>query len=160
VALFVPKSSSKAFRKGWLLVSAVTLTVIVSGCGDLSHLQVFPVSIINDTGAPVVVRNCSSYCSSSPLVFHMLPGSSVPINRVAKMHKLFSITTPSGGHIGCLDLYFNTAQPGARVPVSQATACPAGRRRWKTFGLVALALLILALPFVALSRRRRLPSGD
>ena len=26
------------------------------------------------------------------------------------MHSYFSVTTPSGGHLGCIDLYFTTAQ--------------------------------------------------
>jgi hypothetical protein len=130
------------------------VVVVAGGCAHLSHVQVFQVSIINDTAAPVVVRDCSDYCSSSPLVFHMPPGAGVPINRVARMHKLFSVTAPSGGHLGCVDLYFRTPQPGARVPVSQATACPPGRPRWRTAVLVFLLLVVLALPFTLWLHRR------
>ena len=68
--------------------------------------------------------------------------------------QVFSITTPSGGHLGCLDLYFKTPQPGARVPVSQATACPPGRPGWTTAGLVFLLLVVLALPFTVWLHRR------
>jgi hypothetical protein len=135
-------------------VGAATLAVVAGGCAHLTHPRVFQVSLVNDTGAPVVARDCDSYCSSSPLVFHLRPGADVPINRVARMHKLFSISSPSGGHLGCVDLYFKTPQPGARVPVSSAGACPAGRPRWRTAGLVFLLLVALALPFTIWLHRR------
>ncbi len=70
------------------------------------------------------------------------------------MHKLFSITSPSGAHLGCVDLYFKTPHPGARVPGSQATACPRGRPRTTTAILVFLLLVVVALPFTYWFRRR------
>ena len=130
------------------------MAVLAAGCAHLSHAQVFRVSIVNDTGSPVVARDCDSYCSSSALVLHLEPGASVPIDRVARMHKSFAITTPSGGHLGCLDLYFKTPQPGARVPVSQATTCQPGRPGWTKAGLVFLLLVVLALPFTVWLHRR------
>jgi hypothetical protein len=135
-------------------VGAATLAVVAGGCAHLTHPRVFRVSLVNDTGAPVVARDCDSYCSSSPLVFHMQPGADVPINRVARMHKLFSLTSPSGNHLGCVDLYFEIPQPGARVPLSEASPCPPGRPRWRTAGLVFLLLVVLALPFTIWLYRR------
>jgi hypothetical protein len=141
-------------RRALRLLATATVAAVAGGCAHLSHVRVFRVSIVNDRVAPVVVRDCSGYCSSSPLVFHLQPGASAPVNRVARMHKLFSITTPSGGHLGCVDLYFKTPQPGARVPVSGASACPPGRPRWRTAGLVFLLLVVLALPFTVWLHRR------
>jgi hypothetical protein len=100
----------------------------VAGCGSLRQLEVFRVAIVNDTAAPVVVRDCDGYCSSSLLTCDLQPGESAPINRAAKIHKLFSVTTPAGGQIGCLDLYYKTPQPGAQARVSQATPCPSPSR--------------------------------
>jgi hypothetical protein len=72
------------------------------------------------------------------------------------MHKDFSVTTPAGGRIGCLDLYFPTPQPGARVPVSQAGPGPSEPGfPWRTAGLVGLAALAGLPPVVLLRLRRR-----
>jgi hypothetical protein len=127
----------------------------MSGCLGLNRIQVFSVSIVNDTASTVVVRDCDSFCSSSLLTFPLQPGASVEIHRTPNEHKYFSVTTPSGGHIGCVDLYFKVAQPGASVPVSQAGPCPPGSGLpWKTIGLVVLAAL-LAAAVVLLPRRTR-----
>jgi len=130
--------------------------LVVGGCGSLRQIQVFTVSIVNDTGQAVVLRDCAHFCDSSPIVINLAPGSSAPINRATNEHKYFSITTPGGAHIGCLDLYFQTAQPGAQVPVSQATPCPSGGRPpWETIAIVALALLVGLSPILVLAARRR-----
>jgi hypothetical protein len=145
-----------ASPKAGAWIPAAAVLMLVAGCGSLRQLEVFRVSIVNDTTAPVVVRDCDSYCSSSLLTFDLQPGASVPINRAANMHKLFSVTTPVGGHIGCLDLYYETAQPGAQARVSQATPCPAtARPLWKTVGLVLLVVLGVAFVLGGLLRRRR-----
>jgi hypothetical protein len=141
-------------RRAPRLLAVTAAALVAGGCAHLGHVRVFQVSIVNDTGAPVVARDCDGYCSSSPLVFHLQPGASASVNRVARMHKLFSVTTPSGGHLGCVDLYFKTPEPGARVPVSRATACPPGRPRWTMAGLVFLLLVVLALPFTLWLHRR------
>ena len=116
----------------------------------------FTVTIVNDTRTAVVVRDCDSYCTSSPLVFDLEPGAGVPINRAAGMHKDFSVTTSAGGRVGCLDLYFRTPQPGARVPVSEAGPCPsASAIPWETVGLVALAVVAALSPILVLWLHRR-----
>jgi hypothetical protein len=108
---------------------------------------------VNDTGDAVVVRDCDDYCSSSPIAIHLEPGGSAPINRDTGSHKSFSITTETGAHVGCLDLYFKTAQPGAQVPVSEAAPCTGHPRPlWVTIGLVALLVMVLGLPFLLVRR--------
>jgi hypothetical protein len=135
----------------WLILVSASVTA----CGG-AGAEVFAVSIVNDTQMAVVVRDCDDYCSSSPIAITVPPGGSTPINRIAGDHKRFSITTSSGGHIGCLDLYFAAPQPGARVPVSQATACTGHPRPfWQTAGLVVLLILLLALPFLVVRTGRR-----
>ena len=126
---------------------------MAAGCGSLSNIKVSSVSIVNDTASPVVVRDCADYCSSSPLSINLASGQSTPINRVAGAHKYFSVTTPSGGHIGCVDLYFSAPSPGASVPISRAGKCPgsSGPRR----GLIGLGLLVGLTIAVVLFRRRR-----
>jgi hypothetical protein len=127
---------------------------LVAGCGG-AGAEVFSVSIVNDTHMVVVVRDCDHYCSSSPIAITVPPGGSTPINRIARDHKSFSITTASGEHVGCLDLYFATPQPGARVPVSEATACTGHPRPfWQTAALVVLLILVLALPFLVVQTWR------
>jgi len=117
-------------------------------------LRVFEVSIVNDTAVPVVVRDCDDYCSSSPIKLVLAPGASAPINRTTGEHKTFSITTASGARVGCLDLYYETPQPGARALASHATPCT-GRPRplWQKGGLVIALIAVLALPFVLIRRR-------
>jgi hypothetical protein len=133
-----------------LVVLASTLTI--AACGNLSQIPVFAVSIVNDTNSPVVVRDCDDFCTSSLLVFDLAPGGAVEINRTTGMHKYFSVTTPAGDHIGCVDLYFKTASPGASVPVSGATACPTGTGvPWAVIAAAVVGLLALG----ALFRRRR-----
>jgi hypothetical protein len=126
---------------------SVALLVALGGCGGLGRIRVFTVSMVNDTTGEVVLRDCAHYCSSALLTFDLQPGESVDVHRVANDHKKFSITTPSGGRIGCLDLYFKTPQPGAQMDVSAAVPCPAGSRvPWRTIALV----LLVALPLLAL----------
>jgi hypothetical protein len=100
------------------------LPVAVTGCGGLNRIQVFTVYIANDTASEVVARDCPDFCSSSPIVLDLPPGASTPIHRTTNQHAYFSITTPWGGHIGCLDLYYTTPAPGVSEPVSRATRCP------------------------------------
>jgi hypothetical protein len=128
--------------------------LLLAGCGALHGIKVFQVSIVNDTGGPVVVRDCDSYCFSSPIALTLQPGARTPINRVAKEHKIFSVTTASGGHVGCLDLYFASPQPGAQVAVSQATPCrPSSGPPWRTIGLAALGVGLVLLAAFAFLRR-------
>jgi hypothetical protein len=132
----------------------VPLIAALICCGSASALQVFPVSIVNDTTGAVVVRDCDHYCSSSPIAITLQPEGSAPINRVANDHKAFSITTVSGAHVGCLDLFFPTPQPGASVLVTDATPCTGhARPRWQTGALVVLLVGILGAPFVLVRRR-------
>jgi len=136
-------------------VAATAALLTLSGCGALRRIQVFPVSIVNDTAAPVVARGCSHYCSSSLLTFELAPGAGAVVNRATNMHKRFSITTPTGTRLGCLDLYFTKPQAGARMLVSNAVACPRGSRgRWKLVGLVLAAGLVVLVAF-ALARSPR-----
>lgn len=131
------------------------LPLVLSGCFGESHFVVFQVSIVNDTQQEVVVRDCDSFCSSSPIAISLQPGASTPINRVAGEHKDFAITTASGEHIGCLDLYFPAPAQGASVDVSQAGSCPGSHARWKT-ALVAVVILAVALTsLLILGRLRR-----
>jgi hypothetical protein len=125
------------------LLAALPLTV--GGCANLGRIQVFHVSIVNDTASPVVVRNCDSFCSSSLLAFDLQPGGSVPVNRTTNDHDYWSVTTPTGGHIGCVDLFFRAPQPGASVPVSGAGPCPGPGVPWLTIAVVT----IVALPIAA-----------
>ena len=39
--------------------------LVVGGCGSLRQIQVFTVSIVNDTGQAVVLRDCAHFCDSS-----------------------------------------------------------------------------------------------
>jgi hypothetical protein len=135
-----------------LIALLAALPLMLSGCLQAGHVDIFTVSMVNDTGSSVVLRDCDNYCSSSPLVFDLAPGSSVDVHRITNDHKYFSITTPSGGHLGCLDLYFKVPEPGAHMPVSQAVRCPGGfRLPWKPIGLAGLVLL----PLLALLLGRR-----
>ena len=137
-----------------LALLTAALAALLAGCGSLGGIQVFPVSIVNDTSETVVVRDCADYCSSSPIAIELQPGGSTVINRDAGSHKDFSITTPLGAHVGCLDLHYPTPQPGALAPVSQAAPCPGlSRARWETFGLVTLLIALLVVPFVFVRRR-------
>jgi hypothetical protein len=100
------------------------------------------------------VRDCGGYCSSSPIAITLEPGGTAPINRVAKQHKIFSVATPSGGHLGCLDLYFAAPHPGAQVPVSQATPCRGSSGPpWRTIALLVLGVGVVLVAAVAFLRR-------
>jgi hypothetical protein len=139
--------------RGLILVLGVPLAM--GGCLGLNRIQVFTVFIVNDTPSEVVARDCDDFCSSSPIVLDLPPGSSAPIHRTTNMHSYFSITTPSGGHIGCLDLYYTTPAPSASAPVSHAGRCPdISRIPWTTIALIVLgALLIFGLVWDRSARR-------
>lgn len=136
------------------LVVLLALLLVLSGCLGLGHGRVFKVSIVNDTSRPVVVRDCDTYCSSSPIAIDLQPGGSTAINRIANDHKFFSITDASGGHVGCLDLYFPKPEPGARFDVSGAFPCPGPQGRPWTDYLVGAVLLALALALGLVFARR------
>jgi hypothetical protein len=116
---------------------------------------VFQVSIVNDKQQTVVVRDCDSFCTSSPIAINLQPGASAPINRIAGEHKLFSVTSATGAHMGCLDLYYATPQAGASADVSRAIPCPgsSSHRDWRTAGLIAVAILAVALAVFLILRR-------
>ena len=104
----------------------------------------------------MTVRDCADYCGSSPIAVDLAPGQSAPINRTTGQDATFSITAASGAHLGCLDLFFTSPEPGAQIRVSQARACPPpGRAPWQTAGLVAGALLLGLAPVGYLLLRRR-----
>jgi len=132
------------------VVAASAVVLVLSGCLGAGHGQVFQVSIANDTQQAVVVRDCDSFCSSSPIAIDLQAGASAPINRIAHDHKFFSITSATGEHIGCLDLYFPTPQPGASVDVSAATSCPGSgaSSHWKEVALIGAVLLVLLMSFL------------
>jgi hypothetical protein len=136
-----------------LALLCLAAAAAAAGCGGLGNIKVFEVSIVNDTASPVVVRDCADFCSSSPLTFNLAPGESTPLNRVAGEHKYFSVTTPSGRHVGCVDLHFSTPSPGATVPVSSAGRCPgtSGPPR----GVIGLCVLLALTLAVIIFRRRR-----
>jgi hypothetical protein len=145
--------------RGLTVVLAAGALLVLAGCSAARRIQVFTVSLENDTSQRVVVRDCDDYCTFSLLSFDLPPGASVPIHRTPNQHKLFSVTTPAGGRIGCVDLYFKTAQPDARVLVSQAAPCPAGSSgHWKIAGLIILAAIVLGAAFARASLRSRAPS--
>ena len=134
------------------LVLSAAAVVALAGCFDLNRIVVFPVSLVNDTAAPVVVRDCPDFCSSSPLVFDLGPGQGTRINRAQGEHQYFSVTTPAGGHIGCVDLYFPTYSPGGSALISAAGRCPGGSDvPWVPIALIAL---VAGLPVVVLFTRR------
>jgi hypothetical protein len=134
------------------------LALLLAGCLDANGIKVFQVSIVNDTQQTVVVRDCDSFCSSSPIAINLQPGASAPINRIAGEHKLFSVTSATGAHIGCLDLYYASPHPGASADVSRATPCPgsSSHRNLGTAGLIAVAVLAVALAAFLVLRRLRL----
>lgn len=108
----------------------------------VAGVQVFRVYIQNNLAEPVVVRDCDSYCSSSALDLNLSPGASAPINRIANDPKFFSVTSDSGQHLGCLDLYFSKRQPGASVPVSGTVQCPGSNIPWTPIiGISALLVI-------------------
>lgn len=134
--------------------------LLLSGCFGLDHIQVFQVSMVNDTGQEVIVRDCASFCSSSLLTFDMPPGDSVQINRAPNQHKYFSVVTSSGQQLGCVDLFFKTPAQGSSVPLSQAGRCPGSAPPWRIIGLVGGAFVVAGLPvLLMLARSRRPKSG-
>lgn len=146
--------SERELSRWWPILGSAILPLAIAGCLGLNRIQVFTVFIVNDTPSEVVARDCDNFCSSSPIVLDLAPGSDAPIHRTTNMHSYFSITTPSGGHIGCLDLYFTTPAPDASEPVSRAAPCPGGSSTpWTIIGLILTgSLLILGLLW---SRRAR-----
>ena len=137
-----------------LALAAAGMVLVLSGCSAARRIQVFPVSIVNDTRDSVIVRGCESFCSSALLTFDLPPGGSTVVHRTTHQHKRFSITTAAGGHVGCVDLFFTSPQPDARVLVSGATPCPAGSHvRWRLIGLVLLGVLAPIAVLLARSRR-------
>ena len=145
--------------RGAAVFLAAGVLFALGGCSAARRIQVFTVSLENDTSHPVVVRDCDDYCTFSLLTFQLQPGEGVPIHRTVNQHKLFSVTTPAGGRIGCVDLYFKTALPDARVPISHASPCPSGSSGpWKLVGLAVVGVLILGFAFAKASLRSRGPT--
>ena len=110
----------------------------------LAGTQVFPVSIQNNLTEPVVVRDCDSYCSSLPIDITLPPGARTQINSATGDHKFFAITSQSGQHLGCIDLFFASPESGASVPVSHTVKCPGSSLPWLAI-VAGVAVLVVAI---------------
>ena len=131
------------------LVAAASPSALAGAAG-----RGFRVSIKNDQPEPVIIRNCDSYCSSASINLDVQPGASMFINRTAYTKRYFAITTDSGQHLGCIDLYFNAPDRGAVVPVSAAVQCPSSGTPWVLIYVIGGVLVLGAVVFLRPGRSR------
>lgn len=101
----------------------------------------------NDLPEPVIVRGCDDYCGSSALDVVLVAGAKVALTRTVNNHDYLSVTTVSGDRLGCIDLYFPSPQPGAKIPVSGTVTCPTSQstKRLLIIGIAVVALVGVGL---------------
>ena len=136
-----------------LVVAVLVVAVSPSGPAGAAGRS-FRVSIKNDQPEPVIIRDCNSYCSSASINLDVPPGARMFVNRTARTNRYFAITTDSGAHLGCIDLYFNSRQPGASIPVSAAVQCPASNIPWLVIIVIGGVLVLLSVVILRPGRSR------
>lgn len=129
---------------------AVLVLTALSGIGPAASVaaaQGFRVYVNNDLPEPVIVRSCDDYCSSSALDVVLVAGAKVALTRTVNNHDYLSVTTVAGAHLGCIDLFFASAQPGAKIPVSGTVSCPTSQstKRLLIIGIAVVALVGVGL---------------
>jgi hypothetical protein len=99
------------------------------GCQSVSGLDptedTFAVSLRNDSGLAVVVKQCDVKCDSYHEQDHLNPGGQVEVNTSSSnVANWWVVTTTSGSSIGCVNLQYDHKQTGVVVNLSKTQACP------------------------------------
>jgi hypothetical protein len=103
------------------VVAAMLLATGLTACHFEVH--VYHETIVNDTSTTVVARHCDNYCDSATLTFTLARGQTADDNVEGGVATWFSLTDPTGAHLGCINLGVSPSE-GLRVLVSTAGACP------------------------------------
>lgn len=103
------------------VIAALVLATGLTACHF--NIHIYHETIVNDTGGTVIARHCDNYCDSAILTLTLAPGQGAEIHVQGGVATWFSLTDPSGGHVGCLNLG-DRPNEGARFLVSAAGPCP------------------------------------
>ena len=94
------------------------------GCNP-SAVDVFAVTIENDTTTPVVLEYCGSDCSTIYYASTVPPQGSLAQNTSTEdLDEYIRIKDPSGHVVGCLNLKYSAVPSGTTIPISAKGACP------------------------------------
>jgi len=106
---------------GFLALAVVAMAV---GLRDPTE-ETFFVTLRNDTGRAVVLKQCDVTCNSFHGQFELRPDESGPVNTTASdTPNWWMVRDASGKTLGCLLLRFDHKQPGLVVDISHTTTCP------------------------------------
>ena len=88
-------------------------------------MDVFAVTIKNDTATAVVVEYCGSDCSTVYYTNTVPAQGSLPQNTSTEnLNEYMRIKDLSGHVVGCLNLRFSAVPSSTTIPVSAKGACP------------------------------------
>lgn len=129
-----PSARRRHVTRGILVLMILTVAGVVapfiasifashSGAG-LDTTKAFPVSIENDTAAPLDAQLCDHCLPTVPKV-SILPGAGALVNVSAGGSVTrYYLLDRSGATVGCLPLRFSKPVSGFTIPVSRAERCP------------------------------------
>ena len=129
-----PPGRRRHVTRGILVLMILTVAGVVapfianifashSGAG-LDTTKAFPVSIENDTAAPLDAQLCDHCLPTVPKV-SILPGAGALVNVSAGGSVTrYYLLDRSGATVGCLPLRFSKPVSGFTIPVSRAERCP------------------------------------
>ena len=106
--------------------AAATLLGLALVACDPSAVDVFAVTIKNDTSASVVIEYCGSDCSTVYYTNTVAPQGSIAENTSTEnLDEYIRIKDDSGKVLGCLNLKFSSVPSSLTIPVSNTGQCPA-----------------------------------
>lgn len=115
-----------------LLAVAVVL-LFLAGSATLgilgAHLDptedTFPVTLKNDTGGAVLLKQCDIRCDKFHETDHVGPGGTVSVNTTAaNVANWWVVEDGSGRMLGCVNLQYDRKIGGAVVDISKTVPCP------------------------------------
>jgi len=111
--------------------------------------QSFFVTLQNDTGSTVVVKQCDARCNSFHEQDRLAPGGSVKVNTSSDgVANWWAVTDSTGRTVGCVPLRYKHRIEGLIVRVSHHTSCPtrtAGSSSGVLGSIVGFGLFFLAV---------------
>jgi hypothetical protein len=106
------------------VVAPFVANIFASHSGAGLDSKVFPVSIDNDTAAPLDAQLCDHCLSTVPKV-SIPPGGSARVNvSAAGSVTRYYLIDRSGATVGCLPLRFSKPVSAFAIPTSRAEKCP------------------------------------
>src|SRR5215469_4718253 len=94
-----------------------------ASCNSIDPTEAaFPVTLLNDTGLPVIVIQCDVTCAETHQMDPLAAGARVTVNTDGCGVDKWWLIRGGGRTLGCVDLLFYSKQDDVVVPLSRMTS--------------------------------------